>query len=206
MNKKELKFIQQEGEGYKTEFKESFEPKNLSKDIIGFANAQGGRIFLGINDSGKIKGMKTTNKLAITNPGGLVKWLKPEDFGKISSPRNQLIAELLSKTEYIEKLGTGIKRIRQAMKKAGLPAPVFNYNSSFEIELYDKTKVGEKVGENQKKILEIIKKNPRISAKQISLSIGISARKTEENIAKLKKKGLLKRKGPAKGGHWEITK
>jgi len=45
------------------------------------------------------------NKLIISNPGGLVKWLKPEDFGKFSRARNQIIAELLSKTEYVEKIG-----------------------------------------------------------------------------------------------------
>jgi ATP-dependent DNA helicase RecG len=34
--------------------------------------------------------------------------------------------------------------------------------------------------------------------------IGISQRKVEENLAKLKILGKLKRIGPAKGGHWEV--
>jgi len=63
MNKKELKFILQEGEGQFIEFKESFDSKNLSKEIISFANASGGKIYLGVADSGEISGVKITNKL-----------------------------------------------------------------------------------------------------------------------------------------------
>ena len=51
----DLKIILQEGEGQKIEFKESFSP-SLSKDIVAFANASGGKIFIGIDDKGNIKG------------------------------------------------------------------------------------------------------------------------------------------------------
>src|SRR3989338_2249921 len=61
MNKKELDFILQEGEGYKIEFKESL--NNLDKEIVALANAEGGRIFLGISDDNKVKGIKIDNKL-----------------------------------------------------------------------------------------------------------------------------------------------
>jgi len=61
MQKKELKFILQEGEGLKIEFKESL--KNLDKEMAAFANSEGGRIFLGISDDNKLKGIKITNKL-----------------------------------------------------------------------------------------------------------------------------------------------
>jgi ATP-dependent DNA helicase RecG len=50
MEEKELKFILQEGEGYKIEFKESFDPKNLSKEFVAFANSEGGKIILGVKD------------------------------------------------------------------------------------------------------------------------------------------------------------
>ena len=61
MNKQELKSILQQGEGLKAEFKESL--SGIDKEIVSFANAEGGRVFLGVNDSGKVKGVKTTNKL-----------------------------------------------------------------------------------------------------------------------------------------------
>ena len=69
-------------------------------------------------------------------------------------------------------------------------------------------KVGEEVGKsltkNQRLIIKSMVENPNISAKDLSDIIGISKRKIEENISKLKKKELIKRIGSPKGGYWEI--
>jgi len=85
--------------------------------------------------------------------------------------------------------------------------PVFSTEKKKDWEKVGK-KVGEKVGENltenQKRILEAMRGNPYISAREIAEIINISERKTEVNIAKLKRKGLIKHMGPAKGGYWEI--
>lgn len=62
MKGKELEFILQEGEGLKIEFKSSFD-KSISREIVAFANSSGGRIFLGVDDSAKVKGINLTNKL-----------------------------------------------------------------------------------------------------------------------------------------------
>ena len=61
MTKKDLQFILQQGEGLKIEFKESI--GSLDKEIIAFANSTGGRIFLGVDDKGDIKGVNAANKL-----------------------------------------------------------------------------------------------------------------------------------------------
>lgn len=50
------------GEGQFIEFKESFD-KSISKEIVAFTNASGGIIYLGITDTGKVKGIEITNKL-----------------------------------------------------------------------------------------------------------------------------------------------
>lgn len=46
--------------------------------------------------------------------------------------------------------------------------------------------------------------NPKISAKELSRIIGISQRKIEENIKKFKKKEVIKRVDPDKGGYWAV--
>jgi ATP-dependent DNA helicase RecG len=61
MNKRDLKFILQEGEGFHIEFKEGI--NSIEKSMVAFANSGGGRIFVGIDDAKKIKGIKFTNKL-----------------------------------------------------------------------------------------------------------------------------------------------
>ena len=56
-----LHLILAEGESYKIEFKEKL--SNLDKEIVAFANASGGSLFLGVNDDGMVIGIDITNKL-----------------------------------------------------------------------------------------------------------------------------------------------
>ena len=62
MRKNEFDFILQEGESYLIEFKENVD-KSLSKEITAFANASGGRIFIGVNDDNIPTGISITNKI-----------------------------------------------------------------------------------------------------------------------------------------------
>ena len=62
MTKKDLDYILQNGESYYVEFKETIN-KSLVKEITAFANASGGKIYIGVSYAGEIKGIKTTNKL-----------------------------------------------------------------------------------------------------------------------------------------------
>jgi len=55
------------------------------------------------------------------------------------------------------------------------------------------------------KILDLMKSNPEISGKRISDILGISVRAVEMQISNLQQQGRIKRIGPAKGGHWEVT-
>ncbi|MBI4650304.1 ATP-binding protein [Candidatus Desantisbacteria bacterium] len=62
LTNQDLQIILQEGEGQTIEFKESFNP-SIAKEIIAFVNAIGGKIFVGVSDSGQIKGVSITNSL-----------------------------------------------------------------------------------------------------------------------------------------------
>jgi ATP-dependent DNA helicase RecG len=154
------------------------------------------------------------NKVIISNPGGLVKWLNKKDFGKISKTRNSIIASLLARTKYVEKMGTGITRMNNAMKKANLPKLIFDFDDyTFFTTLNDNEKNitealqnewGEKWGENEKKIITLISENKYISISKIAELTSLSTSGSEKIIGRLKKNGLLKRIGPAKGGYWKI--
>jgi len=65
-------------------------------------------------------------------------------------------------------------------------------------------KFGESSENSSEKILYLISKNKLFSAKKIAEIICISPRMVEKYISEFKKKGLIKRIGPAKGGYWEI--
>jgi len=46
---------------------------------------------------------------------------------------------------------------------------------------------------------------PRVSKRGMAESVGISTAAIDKNIVALNKKGLLRRIGPARGGHWEVV-
>ena len=67
-------------------------------------------------------------------------------------------------------------------------------------------RLGNKLGDTEKKILEQILADKNISISKLSEKVGISTTAIENNLTKLKEKGILKRIGKPKSGYWEIIK
>lgn len=63
------------------------------------------------------------DRVEISNPGGLISTITKEEFGTKSFSRNPLIFGLMQRVDLVEKVGSGIKRMREAMKDAGLTEP-----------------------------------------------------------------------------------
>ncbi len=156
------------------------------------------------------------DRLTVTNIGGLIKPLTIKTLGTKAIRRNSLIADLFHRIHFVEKMGTGIKRIKEECKNHGNITFKVEANGYFIAKFILKKvtekvtdRFGEKFGEgsekSSEKILDIIKNNKKISAREIAEIIGISSRAVEKHIAILKEKGILKRIGSAKGGHWEIV-
>ena len=62
---------------------------------------------------------------------------------------------------------------------------------------------GKTSGEN---LIELwIKENEFITIPEIAERIGITERSVERNIQNLQKERIIRRVGPAKGGHWEVV-
>ena len=60
-------------------------------------------------------------------------------------------------------------------------------------------------GKTREKIINAVLENPDVTTLELSNILNISAKGVEWQIARLKQEGVLKRIGPAKGGHWEIA-
>lgn len=61
--------------------------------------------------------------------------------------------------------------------------------------------------QNEKSSVEIIRmvsENPKITAVQMAEKLGVTTRAVEKQLANLRKKGIITRIGPNKGGHWEV--
>jgi len=146
------------------------------------------------------------DRIEITNFGGLAKGLKPEDFGKKSVLRNPNIANLLHRAGYIEKMGTGINKMKNLISKAGLPPIKFEFDNFFTVT-FERPKTREKTRvKTREKTIDLIKNNPKITSAELAEILEITVKGVEWNIKKLKEEGIIKRIGPAKGGYWEIIK
>jgi ATP-dependent DNA helicase RecG len=64
-----------------------------------------------------------TDRIEVVSPGGLPKGMTLADLGTKSVRRNALIADLLHRVGFIEKAGTGVKRIRDEAREGGYPEP-----------------------------------------------------------------------------------
>jgi ATP-dependent DNA helicase RecG len=129
-----------------------------------------------------------------------------------------LIAEAFYLTGDIEKYGSGFIRIRKELKEYPTMKIEFGEipNGFLSTVSYAKQKTslvendevvnfGDKVTDNQVKILQLIQKNERITTNELAIQLNISQRKIKENIAKLKEKEMLLRVGSSKSGYWKVT-
>ena len=69
-----------------------------------------------------------TNRIEVSSPGSLPKGVTLADLGRRSVRRNALVSDLLHRIGFIEKAGTGIRRIRNETRAQGCPEPEFEAN------------------------------------------------------------------------------
>jgi len=149
--------------------------------------------------------------LEITNPGGLVSVISDKEFGTKSHSRNPLIFGLFERIDMVEQIGSGIGRIKDAIKQSKLPAPVFKTSGMFSVVFIrpdiKKWKSKEKTREKtREKIIRLIKENNTITIIELAKETGISEKGVEYHLNILKKDNIIKRHGPDKGGKWLIVK
>jgi ATP-dependent DNA helicase RecG len=90
------------------------------------------------------------DRVEISDPGELPPGMKPEDLGKKSVRRNKLIADLFHRIGEVEKIGSGIDRMKEMVAASGLNEPRFEFTSFFTIIFDRKPQVTPQV----RKVLE----------------------------------------------------
>ncbi len=143
-----------------------------------------------------------------------------------SQPRNRNIANAFYKAGFIETWGRGINKIRQGLKKEGLPEPkIENHVSGTLITIYrnvgvngtndtnnvgnmSETNVGNmsetNLTERQRFILSSIKKNPLITGKEMSETLSVTQRTVERDLAAMQKAGIIRHEGKVNAGVWVV--
>lgn len=203
-------------ENQNTEYKETWRDDYL-KWICGFANAQGGRLLVGVNDKGQNDG--------ILPEGWTVETLLSSHR---SMPYNPDIANTFFRAGEIEAWGRGIERIIKGCESEGFSTVEFRYDAcglwtTFQyqyperaadptdiVETTKKTikKTTKKTTDKlllQNKITNYLKQNPYATVREVRDHIDdVTLSGIQYHIKRLKILGILQRIGPDKGGYWQV--
>lgn len=166
--------------------------------------------------NGLLRVEKYDDKIVLTNPGLLKLPIEQIYAGGESKARNQRIQNMLRMIGYGENLGSGFPLILNAWnEKHWLKPELIEQPELMQVKLVlhienieepkNETKdVLNELTDRQRLIIELISVDASLSAKAISEKISVSARTIENDLAQLKKKGILLREGGRKEGKWII--
>jgi ATP-dependent DNA helicase RecG len=167
------------------------------------------------------------NKIEFYNPGHLPDEITIVDLlsgNYKSNPRNKLIADLCKDMHLIEKYGSGIGRIFKYFKEYGLSEPEFrNISDGFQVTVFGERAtdtppitpqsppnhpqlppITPPITEMEERFMELIRQNAKITRKDMAAALAVSINVVKEYLEKLKRKGILERKGDNRTGYWEI--
>jgi ATP-dependent DNA helicase RecG len=127
------------------------------------------------------------------------------------------LAEIFKEVGLIEKYGSGVKRAVAEIVNYNLPKPeIKEISGGINVDIFAETKDLEKdtakdtvkdtvrLSKNEELMVDMMRKNPVITADELSEKLRINLRNTKKNIAKLKESSAIQRIGPDKGGHWKV--
>lgn len=147
------------------------------------------------------------NRVEISNPGGLLPIVAAE-FGHKSMSRNPLIFGLFTRMQVVEKVGSGIPRMRRLMKEAGLPEPKFDTQGFFTVTFMKRVKTNNftdgTLNGTEQLVFDCIKATPGITANTLIQQTNKSVRTIRRIVKRLIDNGIIEHKGSKKTGGYYI--
>lgn len=158
------------------------------------------------------------DRLEIFSPGKLPNIVTLDNIMETRFARNQMISRVLTEFGLVRELNEGVKRIYAEMKEQNLEPPIYT-EKPYSVLLILKNKIeqsvntaaadaitaksggntGGNVGGNRQAIISEMKKNAKITVKQISSNTGLPVRTVEREIKAMKDAGIVQRKGSTRG-------
>lgn len=136
------------------------------------------------------------DRIEIVSPGGLPSGLGEEEYlnGQVSLLRNPIIGNLFFRLRYIEKFGTGIKRINKSYVDS-ITKPKFKvYDNSIYVEL-PTLLVTQKLTEDEQFITSLFHGNLKLSRMDIENKSGLGKTKVIRVVNSLIEKNIVGRSG-----------
>ena len=148
------------------------------------------------------------------------------DILKSRRYRNRRLGDFLKELDLTEGRSTGVPTIQEKLADNGSPRATFETTEdrlTFLIHIpihagcgnkptTEKSAIGsekngsgsEKSSEKNQAIISAIRLNPKVTAAEIAMKLGVSSRAVEKRIKTLRENGVIRRIGGDKGGYWEV--
>lgn len=160
------------------------------------------------------------DRIEVESPGILPLGVTVENIAERQRTRNPLIARILFEMSYFDEWGQGIERMLAAMKKAGLPEPIFKEEAlSFMVILkgiksrVKRPKVPTAVlpksalNGRQRWVIDYLSKHAKITTKEFKNRFkGVSLITIKRDLAYLRNNQKIKFAGALKTGYYILAK
>ncbi|MEO1816409.1 MAG: RNA-binding domain-containing protein [Acetobacterium sp.] len=156
------------------------------------------------------------DRIEIISPGGLPIGINEEEYisGRISVPRNRIIADIFLRLHIIEKLATGIRRIKEYYQNYPVEPGLHIYENSISVMLPNvdqknqgdllKIKYMDQLTFNEQKIVQLLEKNEVMTRREIEQALNLQKSQTNEILNQLKGYHLLIQVGSGRSTAYKL--
>jgi len=148
------------------------------------------------------------NRIEVVSPGGLPVGISENEYleGRVSVPRNRILADVFLRLKIIEKLATGIRRIKEYYRDYDV-SPEFEINDNSIVVILPNVKQSEKKGtntgldeihqlnEHEKRIYKLIQEKGSLRRSEIEVELALKKSQTIELINHLRSLNILSQIG-----------
>ena len=202
MKRTQLENLIEGGESLTVEFKQRFSDyEKIAKEIIAFANTNGGFIIFGVNDNGKISGVESEKETVELIRHTIENYCEPAVKYEISyvelKHKEIVVLNILESAlkphrikDYKDKLELNeaqvFIRVRDKSVPAGKEMIKILQNRTLESNLKNYT-----IGKNERIVFDYLKNNDFITAKELSRIANLSYRRASRTMINLVRADIL---------------
>lgn len=147
-----------------------------------------------------------SDRLEIENPGGLPLGMTMENLGRRSVRRNRIIADLLYRAGFVERIGSGIQRMQKALAENGNPPMSISATNFFLVRFYPRvtTKGTKALTLRQNKLYQFALEKGVIAKSEAAEFLNVSGDTALREIKVLIEHGLFSQTGTGRGTRYTL--
>lgn len=160
-----------------------------------------------------------SNRIEVVSPGGLPIGISESEYleGRVSIPRNRVLADVFLRLKIIEKLATGIRRIKEYYQDYAVK-PQFEINENSIVVILPKVNRTEEkmirpvdmdqyqLNENERLICKLLEKRGMLSRSEFENELGLKKSQTIDLIVRLRELQLVSQIGRGRATKYMLKK